>query len=461
MRYTLTFNESDYYQLTSHLFVDRLVERAAYALCKLSITDIETRLLVREIIPVIPEDIEEATATNIRIANRSFLRAMKRADQTKQVFIFIHSHPEEFESHSQQDDAEETKLFKTAYIRIKTPGVHGSLVLSATDKPICRIWFEDGTTVPVELIRVIGNRFRFYTDFTQVDPLPVFFDRQIRAFGDDIQKILQILHIGVVGVGGTGSAVTEQLIRLGVGSITAIDGETFEKTNVNRVYGSSVKDNGKEKVQIVNDHSTDIGVGTTIITKNRPITFLSSAENLKNCDIIFGCTDDHWGRSILTKFAVYYQIPIFDMGVKIDSENGTIKNIQGRVTTLLGGYACLFCRERITGKRIQAESLAVLDPKRLAELQKEGYVDELETTAPAVIPFTTTIASLAVSEFLHRLTGYMGEDRESNEILMFFDQSTIRRNRTMSKPECFCGDEYNSLRGDVRPLLDLTWRNEV
>ena len=41
------------------------------------------------------------------------------------------------------------------------------------------------------------------------------FDRQVRAFGADIQELLATLRIGIVGNGGTGSPVAEQLIRLG------------------------------------------------------------------------------------------------------------------------------------------------------------------------------------------------------------------------------------------------------
>src|SRR3989442_2474424 len=45
-----------------------------------------------------------------------------------------------------------------------------------------------------------------------------FFERQVLAFGAESQALLQQLHVGVVGVGGTGSAVVEQLARLGVGT---------------------------------------------------------------------------------------------------------------------------------------------------------------------------------------------------------------------------------------------------
>jgi molybdopterin/thiamine biosynthesis adenylyltransferase len=426
----------------------------------MSVSEQETRLLVREIIQVAPEDIEEATATSIKIKNRSFLRVMKRADMTKHIFMFIHSHPEAFINHSQKDDEEEQKLFRTAYNRIKTPGVHASLVLSAAEKPICRVWLEDGSTQPVSLIRVIGSKFRFFPNLTTDVPLPIFFDRQVKAFGEDIQKVLQTLHVGIVGAGGTGSSVIEQLTRLGVGAMTIIDGQTFEQTNVNRVYGSTTNDDGVEKTVIAENNVHRIGLGTRVHIDNKPITYQSSAQKLKDCDVVFGCTDDQWGRSILNRLAVNYHIPVFDMGVKIDSDDGTIRSIEGRVTTLLGDNACLFCRERINARRIQAESLNELDPERLIELQKEGYADELDTTAPSVIPFTTNVASLAISEFLHRLTGFMGEDRKTNEIIVKFEDNIIRRNSRPSRQECFCGDPVYQLRGDASEFLNIVWRPE-
>jgi hypothetical protein len=82
------------------------------------------------------------------------------------------------------------------------------------------------------------------------------------------------------------------------------------------------------------------------------------------------------------------------MGVKINSEEGIIKSIGGRVTTLLPGYACLFCRGRINTKTILHESLAATNPEELQRLIKAGYADELDTPAPAVIAFTSQIASV-------------------------------------------------------------------
>lgn len=459
MRYSITFREHEYGELTTHLFKDDTVESAAYALCKLATTENETRLLVREVILVEAEDIIEANANGMKIKNTSFIRAMKMADQTKQLFIFIHSHPKDYPRHSAKDDIEEKILFTTAYNRIKTPGVHASLVLSAPDKPTGRIWLEEGIYKPVSFIRVIGKQFRFFSN-ENTTALPQFFDRQIQAFGEDIQKILKSLNVGIVGLGGTGSAVKEQLTRLGIGKLTLFDGQHFEATNVNRVYGSTVEDAGNEKIRIAERNINIIGLGTKVNIINKPITFRSSAIKLRDCDVIFGCTDDQWGRSILNRLSSYYHIPVFDMGVAITSDKQIIQSVQGRVTTLLHGNACLSCRGRITAKGIESEMLSELDPERLQELIKQGYADELGNSAPSVIPFTTAIASLAVSEFIHRITGYMGEERKSNEIIFFFDESRVRTNHRISNNECVCGDDDYFLRGDVKPLLDLTWRPE-
>jgi molybdopterin/thiamine biosynthesis adenylyltransferase len=460
MEYSITFLEKDYTDLLQHLFTDRQKERAAYLLCRISSTSMEDRLLVREIIRVKDEDVEESSETHMKIRSRSFMSAMKRADITKQLFVFVHSHPDGLVNHSKKDDFEEKQLFQTAYIRIKTSGVHASLVLSSPDKPVGRAWLADGTTKSMTVIRVIGERFRFYYNEEESAQIPDFFDRQVRAFGNDIQKLLGKLHIAIVGSGGTGSAICEELIRLGVGTLTVIDGQRFEKSNVNRVYGSHTTDEGEKKVALMERLASEIGLGTKINSVDRPISFESAVKKLKNSDIIFGCTDDQWGRSILVRGAVYYGIPVFDMGVKIDSKDGIIKSIEGRVTTLLGEYACLFCRQRITEKAVYEQSLAELDPEQLKKLIKQGYADELATPSPSVISFTSGTASLAINEMLHRLTGFMGSDRVSNEILIFFDQARIRSNRQFSKADCFCGDKNIIMRGDVTPLLDLVWRPE-
>jgi len=390
VRYTVSFEEAGYDQLTKHLFSGD-TEMAAYLLCRFATCDEELRLLVREVVPVEAADIISASSHHMSIHSRSFLRALKRANLTGQCFIFAHSHPKNVHRHSPQDDEEEKKLFATAYVRVETAPIHASIVFSSPNHPSGRVWLADGTTQPVERVRVMGARFRFHMNDSDGQPIAQIYDRQVRAFGKDFQRIVGKLHFGVVGTGGTGSAVIEQLIRLGAGEISAFDEQMLADTNVTRVYGSRLVDVDLPKVKLMERLAADIGLGTRFHPYPENITRREQMERLKSCDVVFCCTDDQWGRSLLTRFAMYYHVPVIDIGVKIDSQEGLVHSVQGRVTVLVPGSACLFCRRRITPEAVAAESIKSANPEEANELRRQGYIPELEEQAPAVIPFTTTV----------------------------------------------------------------------
>jgi molybdopterin/thiamine biosynthesis adenylyltransferase len=461
MKYSITFLESDYEELTASLFPAE-TERAAYLLCGLAKGPSETRLLVREVIPVEQYQIRSASRAHLSIPANTYVRWFKHADSSRQMLVFVHSHPEDVPDYSNQDDLEEPLFFESAYKRIHLANaIHASLLFASPKLVKGRVWLGDGSMHRVSTVRILGRRFRFVGQHASVHDWDCF-DRQTRAFGREFQPLLKSLHVGVVGVGGTGSSVAEQLIRLGVGTLTVVDQGRFEKSNINRVYGSAVTDDTLPKPQITKRLANSVGLGTVVHTINKPITYRSVLSELKDCDVVFGCTDDQWGRSLLTLFAIYYLIPVFDMGVAIDSgEDGQIDRVEGRVTTLIPGAACLFCRKRINPDAIRSEEAHELRPSEAESLRREGYLLGLPETAPSVIPFTTTIAAAAVSEFLHRLTGFMGADRRTTEVIQRFDWNRIRTNATEPASDCLCSDRARWGRGDVRPMLDIMWRPEA
>jgi hypothetical protein len=87
----------------------------------------------------------------------------------------------------------------------------------------------------------------------------------------------------------------------------------------------------------------------------------------------------------------------------------------------------------------------------------ENYAPEIDTPAPAVIPFTTAVASQAISEFLHRLTGFMGEERRSSEVLVLLGASRVRTNRVLPGDGCLCTQRGIWGMGDTKRFLGLSW----
>jgi ThiF family len=65
------------------------------------------------------------------------------------------------------------------------------------------------------------------------------YDRQARLFGDRDQDLLRHAKVGVIGAGGVGSLVIEQLARLGVGWLLITDPDRIDITNLPRVVGST------------------------------------------------------------------------------------------------------------------------------------------------------------------------------------------------------------------------------
>jgi molybdopterin/thiamine biosynthesis adenylyltransferase/proteasome lid subunit RPN8/RPN11 len=449
---TLTILEQQLDELVTAIFSEQPAEGAAFLICGISHTEREDRLLVREVVPVEQAHYLVREPQRLSIDSQAYANAAKRAEADGSSVVFVHSHPDGVGEFSPQDDREEPKLM--TFLDARVPGRrHGSLVVASPSDLRGRVWVH-GRWADIVRIRVLGGRFRLHDQVGDTRPLPGFFDRQVRAFGEDVQRLLRALHVGVVGAGGTGSAVAEQLVRLGVGELTIFDGDTLTATNVTRVYGSTVAATGANKAELARSHVTAIGLGTKVNAIPSHIDQEDVAKRLRDCDIVFGCTDRATPRSLLGALATRYYIPIFDVAVKIDSAEGILRGIFGRVTTLFPGEACLFCRSRITPAAIALEAL---DPVERRARAAERYAPELDENDPAVITFTTAVAAQGVTEMLHRLTGFMGDERRSTEVLLRFHDSLVSRNRQPPDPHCICMRKALWGRGDGRDFLGVVW----
>jgi molybdopterin/thiamine biosynthesis adenylyltransferase len=306
--------------------------------------------------------------------------------------------------------------------------------------------------VALHAVRVVDHRVRLFAAAIDGDAVPMF-DRQIRAFGPEGQGLLRHLRVGVVGAGGTGSAVAEQLIRLGVGTIVVIDDDTIndDGSNVTRVWGSTLDDAGVRKVAIVERSAARIGLGSEVIAVNGSINDEETARLLRGCDVVFGCTDDNRGRVTLSRLAYWYLIPVFDMGVQLDSAAGTLRSIDGRITVVGPGAPCLLCRGRIDDDRLAAE---LLGPAERAARAAEGYAIGLDDPNPAVIAYTTAVAAFAVAELLSRL--FVDVEPEPTEHLVAFHFRRIGSNRGR-RQDHWCTDPANLGAGDTVPFLGVTW----
>ena len=273
-------------QLRSLLFDLPGAEGAAFVLCGQAQSGNLYKLISHAVIPIADEDYLRREPYGLSIGSRALARITKLARFENLSVIFAHSHPGGACHFSEQDDGEEARLIPFLQERLPER-VHGTVVL--TEDAIVGRLFQP-TRLPVDTILSIGTRIRVLSAAASPS-LPRFFDRQIRAFGKESQSILRAIRVGVVGLGGTGSPVAEQLYRLGIGDLIFFDGDRLEQSNLNRVYGAKLSDVGDFKVDIAKNRLDTIGLGTPVRAVREHITREDSARQLTECDVIFGCTD--------------------------------------------------------------------------------------------------------------------------------------------------------------------------
>ena len=420
----------------------------------------DVRLLARQLhwVPDNAYRLREATAMSI--ASHGYVPALAAAEADQSVPIWLHTHPGSESSprpskHDEFVDEEIADLFR---LRAGSP-LYGAIVVARTGGGLCftgHLESDNGRT-EIDRLWVTGRRFALVQNWLHETTTPSDqFDRNIRAFGGKIQKVLGDLHVAVVGCGGTGSAVIEQLVRLGVRHLRLFDPDRVTAGNLTRVYGSFPQDVGAPKVNVSAAHVVGIAPDAKVMTAQSKITLESTAKLLLDADVIFGCTDDNAGRLVLSRIASYLLTPVIDCGVLLSSGcGGQLVGIDGRVTVLTPGAACLVCRNRIDLQRAAAEMLAPDEHRRLAD---EGYAPALSGAEPAVVAFTTQVAAVAVSELLERLIHY-GPMPVPTEILLRTHEREVSTNDQNPRDGHYCHPGAHKLGlGVTEPFLEQTWQ---
>ncbi|MBI1280136.1 MAG: hypothetical protein GC179_18550 [Anaerolineaceae bacterium] len=447
-RIRLKITQQDFQQLQSLVFANLPREAGAFALAGIAKTDLGFDILVRRHVEIPQELFRVQTEVRLEVEPRAVNGMIALCESNQLGAVMCHSHPSDF-PYSLSDDYGEKSLFDTMrnFLPVQAPtasllffpgGVRG------------RVWLPNQTTpIPIDEIIVLGSSVHRYSDAqTSSFQIDEQYDRQVRAFGTYGQHLIGGSHVAIVGVGGTGSSVAEQLARLGVKDILLIDPDDFETTN--RMYGTfdtPVKKHwwqfwkrvsasySYKKVDLIAAHLRHISPDIHIEAIPQSIVQGSVAKRLLDRDFIFLCTDEHWGRSVVNQVAYQYMIPTINVGMAITTENSAIESGVGVVDVLFPDKACLWCKQYLSSKRIAAESMPKADRR---DRLKEGYVENIDTTQPSVISINTTVAGLAVTQFLQLLTGFQGNFGDVERLNYNVLESRVTRGKTQIDTSCIC-----------------------
>jgi len=93
------------------------------------------------------------------------------------------------------------------------------------------------------------------------------FKRTQMLIGSDGLEKLQNSHVAVFGIGGVGSFTVEALVRGGIGTLTIIDFDVIDETNINRQIIALQSTIGKAKVDVMKERIHDINPSCIVVSQ--------------------------------------------------------------------------------------------------------------------------------------------------------------------------------------------------
>lgn len=228
------------------------------------------------------------------------------------------------------------------------------------------------------------------------------FDRNERLFGREGQQVLRRAHVGIVGVGGLGTHVVQQLALLGTGALTLIDHEELSRSNRNRYVGVWHDDPvpGSPKVELGQRLAGLIDPSINVTVVKQCLLSRQSVVALQACDYVFGCMDSDGPRFVLNEFCLAYDKPLFDLA----SDAPEPGRYGGRVAVVWGDSGCLHCRRLLDEDDVRR----FLSTEKILENEASVYgIDRLVLggAGPSVVSVNGVVASLGITEFMAAATG--------------------------------------------------------
>ncbi len=453
---TLTLTWPQHQEVIRHLFPGDGREAVAFLLCGHAFGSDRTRLATRKVVLLPYERCTVREPDRVTWPTDWLVPVLNEASANGYSLVKMHGHGD-YAAFSSIDDVSDRALFPSVHAWCSRAVPHASAIMLQDGRMFGRTVGEDASFRPVTCINVVGSDLWFWHAESQGSAAaPAFGVRVAQTFGQGTFDLLRRLRIGVVGCSGTGSPVIEQLARNFVGSLVLVDPDVVEHKNLNRIWNATMADadNATPKVVVAERSIRAMGFGTEVRAIQKSLFDPACVAAIAACDVVFGCVDTVDGRYLLNRLAVFYSIPYFDLGVKLEADGvGGVDQVCGSVHYIQPQGSSLLSRRLFTMEQVRAAGIRRTDPDGYRRLLSEGYIRGAAEDRPAVIQLNTLIASLAVNELLARLHPYRIDPNAGFAVQRVSLSHAIFEHEG-DGASCELLSRHVG-RGDVNPLLDL------
>jgi molybdopterin/thiamine biosynthesis adenylyltransferase len=277
---------------------------------------------------------------------------------------------------------------------------------------------------------------------TQADPASAErYSRQVlfAGIGAEGQKKLAAAHVAIAGCGATGAAAASLLARAGVGTLTLIDRDYVEESNLQR--------------QVLFDEGDALAALPKAEAARRKIALFNGSirvhaqvadlvpgnihELLRGADLVLDGTDNFETRYLINDYAIE-QSRLWIYAAALGAYAATMNILPGPSPCQTACLACIF-------------------PKPPA-----GTTETCDT-AGILNTAVNLAASIQVSEALKFLVGTVGQMRRTLLAMDLWTNQQSEISTAVPRSDCaVCAQrDFAHLRGESRPHITLCGRNSV
>lgn len=154
------------------------------------------------------------------------------------------------------------------------------------------------------------------------------------TIGEKGQEKLSKAKVVVIGAGGLGCFVLNELVGAGVGSITVIEDDVVSLSNLNRQFVYRECDISKKKVDLAVSYLKERNSSISISGIAERISDENVSSLLSGFDIVVDCVDNIETRMIVNDYCVEHDVTLVEAGI-----NG----LYGFVMSIKKNSPCLRC----------------------------------------------------------------------------------------------------------------------
>ena len=180
----------------------------------------------------------------------------------------------------------------------------------------------------------------------------------LNELGDEGQTRLLNSHALILGAGGLGSPAAMYLAASGVGTITLVDHDTVDLTNLQRQIAHTTDRIGQAKVESARTAMLALNPGCQVRLVPQRADAALLDQLVANADVVLDCSDNFSTRHAVNAACVAHRVPLV---------SGAVIRLDGQLTTYdvrhpsSPCYACVFPPEHAP-EEVSCATMGVLAP---------------------------------------------------------------------------------------------------